>query len=75
MSEGDKIFWDHLYILYLVTQTYPRFIINIYPTKVVDQEDFDAKNFKTPKYFTFARNKLQRFFSDYQLKKVFIVMR
>ena len=70
MPEASKIFWDHLYMILLVTRLYPGFKINIYPTKVVDSEIFQSENFQAPSYFTFAIKDLNNFYSNSLIKKV-----
>ena len=70
MGQSDKLFWEHLFIISLAIKIYPKFKINIVPTKVVDYEVFEKDNFKPPAFFTFAKNDLNNFYKKNMLTKV-----
>ena len=43
---------------------YPKFKINVFPTKIVDHKIFDIDDVSPPMYFTFARKDLQDFLTE-----------
>ena len=61
MNNGQKIFWDQLFIIYLLTLK-NTFTIKIIPSQVVDNEIFDLNYVNIPKHLGIAQKSMVKFF-------------